>query len=60
MTTRIASAIAAIAITLSLGAIGAPSVSAAPVPPVPATDIYGSVTVCLTVPLGWFSISFCI
>ncbi|WP_433208729.1 hypothetical protein ACQP1G_22815 [Nocardia sp. CA-107356] len=57
MTTRIASAIAAIAITVSVGALAAPAASAEPVTPTPA----GSVVFCFNIPLGpFFSFSICI
>ncbi|WP_433603257.1 hypothetical protein ACQPXH_16825 [Nocardia sp. CA-135953] len=56
MTTRIASAIAAIAITLSVGALAAPAASAEPV-----TPAFGSVAFCFNVPLGpFFSFSICV
>ncbi|MET8872809.1 hypothetical protein [Nocardia sp. NPDC004604] len=57
MTTRIASAFAAIAIALS---VAAPVASAAPEAPAPTADPVGSVALCFNIPLGFFSFSICI
>ncbi|ELB91432.1 hypothetical protein Rwratislav_19429 [Rhodococcus wratislaviensis IFP 2016] len=45
--------------TLSLGALAAPAAVAAPLAPAP-TPAVGSIAVCLNLPLGSASISFCI
>ncbi|MFD0360176.1 hypothetical protein ACFQZZ_01785 [Nocardia sp. GCM10030253] len=58
MSTKIASALAAIAITLSVGALTAPTASAAPIEPTPTLG--GSVALCFNIPLGFFSFSICI
>ncbi|MGW4716347.1 hypothetical protein [Nocardia sp. NPDC004260] len=60
MITKATQAIAAAALTLTIGALFAPAASAAPASPVPTNDALGSVTVCLNIPLGPASISFCI
>ncbi|WP_433734229.1 hypothetical protein ACQP0C_19060 [Nocardia sp. CA-129566] len=58
MTTRIASAFAAIAIALS---VATPVASAAPQAPAPtAEQVGGSVVFCFNIPLGFFSFSICI
>ncbi|AII06248.1 hypothetical protein C8E05_3028 [Rhodococcus wratislaviensis] len=59
MSSRIATTLAAIAMTLSLGALAAPAAVAAPLAPAP-TPAVGSISVCLNLPLGSASISFCI
>ncbi|MBF6463699.1 hypothetical protein IU427_00715 [Nocardia beijingensis] len=60
MITKATQAIAATALVLAMGAFFAPAASAAPASPAPTTDALGSVAVCLNVPLGSVSISFCI
>ncbi|MFQ6328227.1 MULTISPECIES: hypothetical protein [unclassified Nocardia] len=59
MTTKIASTLAAIAITLLVGTAAAPAASAEPVTPAP-TPALGSVAFCFNIPLGVFSFSICI
>ncbi|WP_009477884.1 hypothetical protein [Rhodococcus sp. JVH1] len=59
MSSRIATTLAAIAMTLSLGTLAAPAAVAAPAAPSP-TPAVGSIAVCLNLPLGSASISFCI
>ncbi|MEV6429678.1 hypothetical protein [Nocardia sp. NPDC051463] len=59
MTTKIASTLAALAITLFLGTAAAPAASAEPVAPAP-TPALGSVAFCFTIPLGVFAFSICI
>ncbi|WP_165497056.1 hypothetical protein [Rhodococcus sp. ABRD24] len=56
MTRRIAGTLAALALTLSLGAVAAPSASAAEPSPVQGS----SVGVCLSLPLGSLVWSVCI
>lgn len=60
MITKATQAIAATALTLTIGALFAPAASAAPGSPAPTTNALGSVAVCLNVPLGPVSISFCV
>lgn len=57
MSKKITTALAATAITLSLGALTAPTASASTVE---ATPVVGSVAICLGVPLGSVSLNFCI
>ncbi|MFC9550241.1 hypothetical protein ACFTWF_05250 [Rhodococcus sp. NPDC056960] len=59
MSSRIATTLAAIALTLSLGTLAAPAALAAPLAPAP-TPVVGSISVCLNLPLGSASISFCV
>ncbi|MEV0292992.1 hypothetical protein [Nocardia sp. NPDC050710] len=59
MTTKIASALVTIGIILSAATLGAPAASADPVAPA-STPAVGSVAICFTVPLGFFSFSICI
>lgn len=51
---------AATAIALSIGAFAAPAASAAPVSSTPSANAVGSVAVCLNIPIGPVSISFCL
>ncbi|QSE84998.1 hypothetical protein [Rhodococcus koreensis] len=59
MSRRISTALATIALTLSLGALAAPMASAAPAAPAP-TPVLGSVSICFSVPLGSASLVWCI
>ncbi|WP_305092734.1 hypothetical protein [Prescottella sp. R16] len=61
MTRRIAGALAATAVTVSLGVLAAPAASAQTVPP--GSDFQegpGSVGLCLVVPLGSVVLPLCI
>ncbi|MEV0945348.1 hypothetical protein [Rhodococcus sp. NPDC049939] len=66
MTRRISTALAAVAVSLSLGAFAAPAAIAAPAAPVaPAvseavTPVQGSVGLCLVIPLGSLVLPICI
>jgi hypothetical protein len=59
---KLAPAFAAIAIALSASTLAVPTASATQATdPAPTSPAFGSVAVCLNIPLGWwFSISFCI
>ncbi|WP_084385719.1 hypothetical protein [Rhodococcus sp. WMMA185] len=59
MTRRISSALAAIAVTLSLGVFAAPAASATTLSEA-QTPVQGSVGLCLVIPLGSLVLPICI
>ncbi|MGV9616395.1 hypothetical protein [Nocardia xishanensis] len=58
MLAKAAAALAAIVIPLSVCTFAAPTASAAPAPE--TTPALGPVAICLNIPLGSVSVSFCI
>ncbi|RVW01728.1 hypothetical protein [Rhodococcus spongiicola] len=59
MTRRISAALAAVAVTLSLGAFGAPAASAASLSEA-QTPVQGSVGLCLVIPFGSLVLPICL